>query len=71
MDLATITREELKRKMDRRDRFVLVDVLSPDTYGRERLPGAVNLPWGQVAELAPRVIPDKGSEVIVYCSSPT
>jgi rhodanese-related sulfurtransferase len=71
MNVATITRDELKRKIDRHDRFVLVDVLSPDTYGRERLPGAVNIPWGQVAGLAARLIPDKGSEVIVYCASPT
>lgn len=71
MDLTTITRDELKRKMDRREQFVLVDVLEPDTYRRERLPGAVNIPWGHVAELAPRVIPDKGAEVVVYCSSPT
>jgi rhodanese-related sulfurtransferase len=71
MDLATITRDELKRKMDRGDRFVLVDVLEPATYGRERLPRAVNIPWGHVAELAPRVIPDKSAEVVVYCSSPT
>ena len=71
MDLATITRDELKRKMDRGDPFVLVDVLEPATYGRERLPDAVNIPWGHVAELAPRVIPDKSAEVVVYCSSPT
>jgi rhodanese-related sulfurtransferase len=71
MDLATITRDELKRKMDRGDRFVLVDVLSPDTYSRERLPGAVNIPSDHVAELAPRVVPDTQHEVVVYCSSPT
>jgi rhodanese-related sulfurtransferase len=71
MELPTITRDELKRKIDRGDRFVLVDVLSPDTYARERLPGALNIPWGHVAELAPRVIPDKSREVVVYCSSPT
>jgi rhodanese-related sulfurtransferase len=71
MDLATITRDELKRKMDGGERFALVDVLEPDAYGRDHLPGAVNIPWGHVAELAPRVIPDKGAEVVVYCSSPT
>jgi rhodanese-related sulfurtransferase len=71
MSLATITRDELKRKLDRGDRFVLVDVLEPDTYARERLPGAVNIPWGHVAEFAPRLIPDKNHDVIVYCSTPT
>jgi rhodanese-related sulfurtransferase len=71
MSLATIARDELKQKMDRHERFLLVDVLSPDTYSKERLPGAVNLPWDRVAELARTVIPDKNQEVIVYCSKPS
>ena len=56
--------------MDQGDRFVLVDVLSPATYSQERLPGAVNLPWGKVAELAAHVLPNKHDEVIVSCSKP-
>jgi len=71
MSVSTITREQLKQKMDRGDRFVLVDVLSPASYAKERLPGAVNLPYGKVAEMAAQLIPGRDDEVIVYCSSPT
>jgi rhodanese-related sulfurtransferase len=35
------------------------------------LPGAVNLPPDRFAELAPRVLPDKTAEIVVYCVSPT
>ena len=71
MSVSTITRDELKKKIDRGERFVLVDVLSPGTYSQERLPGAVNLPWDKVAGLAARVLPNKNDEVIVYCSKPS
>jgi hypothetical protein len=31
----------------------------------------VNLPPDRVAELAPRLLPDLGREIVVYCASPT
>lgn len=71
MSVPTVTRDELKQKMDRGDRFVLVDVLSLGIFAQERLPGAVNLPHDKVAEMAARVIPSKDDEVIVYCSKPS
>jgi rhodanese-related sulfurtransferase len=71
MSVSTITREELKQKMDRGDRFVLLDVLSPETFATGRLPGAVNLPYDKVASMAAQVIANKHDEVIVYCSKPS
>jgi len=71
MSIPTITRDQLKLKMDRGDRFVLVDVLSPETFAAGRLPGAVNLPYDKVAEMASNVIAGKHDEVIVYCSKPS
>ena len=49
----------------------LVEVLPAEEYEEEHLPGAINLPPDRVRELASRVLPDKGAEIIVYCSSPT
>jgi len=69
--VTTISRDELKAKMDRGDRFTLVETLPEAAFKKAHLPGAVNLPPDRVRELAPRVLPDKGAEVVVYCSSPT
>ncbi len=69
--VATISRDELKNKMDRGENFVLVETLSPFMYEAQHLPGAVNLPPNQVQELAPTLLPGKGAEIVVYCSSPT
>ena len=62
----TVTREELKAKMDRGGDFVLVDALGREHYESSHLPGAVNLPYEFVDE-AGRVLPDKDGEIVVYC----
>lgn len=67
---ATISREDLKAKLDRGDDFVLVETLSEEQYRHAHLPGAVNLPPDQVRELAPEVLPSKDADVVVYCGSP-
>lgn len=67
----TISREELKSKMDRGEAFTLVETLQEVAYRHEHLPGAVNLPPDRVRERAANLLPDKSAEIIVYCSSPT
>jgi rhodanese-related sulfurtransferase len=69
--METVSREELKGKMDRGETFTLVETLAEVAYQHEHLPGAINLPPERVRELAPRLLPDRGAEIIVYCSSPT
>ena len=43
--------------------------LSPQSYEKEHLPGAINIPKERVRELAPRLLPDKGAEIVVYCAN--
>jgi rhodanese-related sulfurtransferase len=64
-----ITREELKAKMDRGEKFVLVDALSAKHYDSSHLPDAINLPYEFVDE-AETVLPDKDAEIVVYCMNP-
>ena len=64
--VGTVTREELRAKMDRGEDFVLVDALGSEHYESSHLPGAVNLPYEFVDE-AGRVLPDKDAEIVVYC----
>ncbi len=67
----TISRDELKEKIDRGDKFLLVETLPAAAYHHAHLPGAINLPPDQVTELAPKLLPDKSAEIVVYCASPT
>lgn len=68
--VSLISLDELKMKIDRGDDFILLEALAEEYYRKEHLPGAKNLPYEHVAELAPSVVPDKNAEVVLYCMSP-
>src|SRR6266496_6179569 len=68
---ATISREDLQAKINRHDKFALVETLSQDHFQQGHLPGAVNLPPDQIHQRASQVLPDQNTEVIVYCGSPS
>jgi rhodanese-related sulfurtransferase len=63
----TITRDELKAKLDRGEDVVLVETLPEEYYRQGHLPGALNMPYEQVQELTPRLLPDKDAEIVTYC----
>jgi rhodanese-related sulfurtransferase len=65
--VANIGRDELKAKMDRGDPVILLEVLAPHYYRHSHLPGALNLPPGKVAEMAPDLLPHKAVEIVLYC----
>ena len=67
----TISRDELKQKIDRQEKFMLVETLPATAYDHAHLPGAINLPPNQVTELRLKLLPDKNAEIVVYCASPT
>lgn len=67
----TIDRAALKALLDSRTPVFLAEALPPRYFAEAHLPGAVNLPHDQVAQLAPALLPDKGAEVVVYCASAT
>ncbi len=69
MEIPEVTCDELRRRLDNGDELVIVDALSPLSFAHSRLPGAVNIPPERVDELAPRRIPDRAAEVVVYCMS--
>ena len=67
----TISKDELKIKIDRHDEFLLVETLPEAAYHHAHLPGAINLPPQKLAELAATLLPNKQAEIVVYCASPT
>jgi rhodanese-related sulfurtransferase len=69
MAVRTISREELKGKLDRGEGVVVVETLGPAYYEDVHLPGAINIPHTEVDDLAPSLLPDKAAQVVVYCSN--
>lgn len=65
--VANIGRGELRVKIDGGDPFVLLEVLAPQYYRHSHLPGALNIPPGKVAKMAPDLLSDKEAEIVLYC----
>lgn len=64
-----IRRDELRDKLERGDDFVLLETLSARSFAGGHIPGARNLPPGEARTRAAELIPDLGTEVVVYCAS--
>jgi len=66
---AIISTQDLKRKLDRKEPVKVVETLAPERYREAHIPGALNIPPEQVEELAPKLLPNKSAEIIIYCSN--
>lgn len=49
--------------------FVLVDARDPVQYGREHIPGAINVPYVDIRAGAD--LPPRDARVVIYCSDPS
>jgi rhodanese-related sulfurtransferase len=65
---STITRSELEAAIAA-GQVVVVETLGPMYYESGHLPGAINIPHTQVAELAPELLPDRDAAIVTYCSN--
>lgn len=62
----TISRDELTEKIARHDHFRLVEVSPEGEYHQAHLPGAINMPPGQIARLALKRLRDRNADIVVY-----
>jgi rhodanese-related sulfurtransferase len=65
----TISTEDLKLMLDRKDPVKIVETLAPERYREAHLPGALNIPPEQIKELAPQLLPNKDAQIVTYCTS--
>ena len=62
-----ISATQLKQKMDRGDKFTLVDVREPYEYAIAKIPGAKLIPLGTVPERLHEL--DSSAEIVLHCRS--
>jgi sulfur-carrier protein adenylyltransferase/sulfurtransferase len=58
---------EVKEKLDRGDKFVLIDVREPHEYQICNIPGAILVPLGQVGQRLDEF--DKSADIVIHCKS--
>jgi rhodanese-related sulfurtransferase len=61
------TVDEIKARLDRGDRFHLIDVREESEYARDHLPGAVHLGKGILERDIEERFPDTSAALVLYC----
>src|ERR671937_2564249 len=62
-----ISLDEVKAKMDRREKFELVDVREESEWAKDHLPGAIHLGKGVIERDIEKQVPTKDAEIVLYC----
>src|SRR5947209_1020806 len=62
-----LTVDDVKAKLDRREKFLLVDVREDNEWAKDHLPGAVHLGKGIIERDIEQRVPDAGAEIVLYC----
>ena len=68
--MQTISREQLRQMLDDNRKLVLIETLPEESFRKEHLPGAVNVPVDdpKFEKKVHDAIPEKDSDVVVYCA---
>lgn len=61
------TVDEIKKRLDRGDKFVLIDVREESEYAKDHLPGARHLGKGIIERDIENAVPDTKAEMVLYC----
>jgi len=61
------TAEEVKKKLDRGENFVLVDVREESEFTKDHIPGALHLGKGVIERDIEDRVPDLNTPLILYC----
>ena len=64
-----ITAEEAKEVMDTQEGYVILDVREQYEFDESHIPGAILIPYDEIAEKAGSVLTDKSQLILVYCRS--
>jgi rhodanese-related sulfurtransferase len=62
-----VTIDEVKAKLDRGEKFLLVDVREESEYAADHLPGAIHLGKGIIERDVEERAPDPATPMVLYC----
>ena len=62
-----VTIDEVKAKLDRKEKFLLIDVREESEYAADHLPGAIHLGKGIIERDVENRVPDQDTPVVLYC----
>ncbi|GAC1434170.1 MAG: rhodanese-like domain-containing protein [Terriglobales bacterium] len=62
-----VTTSEVKSKLDRHEKVLIVDVREESEFAKDHLPGAIHLGKGVIERDIEERIPDHNASLILYC----
>jgi rhodanese-related sulfurtransferase len=62
-----VTIEDVKAKLDRKEKFVLIDVREDNEWNKDHLPNAIHLGKGIIERDIEQQVPDLGAPLVLYC----
>jgi rhodanese-related sulfurtransferase len=62
-----LTVDDVKGKLDRREKFHLVDVREDNEWEKDHVTGAIHIGKGVIERDAEKVLPDTSAEIVLYC----
>jgi len=61
------TVDEVKARLDRGDKFTLIDVREESEFAKDHLPGSIHLGKGVIERDIEKAVPDTATPMILYC----
>jgi rhodanese-related sulfurtransferase len=62
-----VTIDDVKAKLDRGEKYLLIDVREESEYAADHLPGAVHLGKGIIERDVEDRVPDQNTPMVLYC----
>ena len=62
-----VTVEHVKTKLDRKEKFLLIDVREDNEWAKDHLPSAVHLGKGIIERDIEQQVPDLSAPMVLYC----
>ena len=59
--------DAIRARLDRGDKFVLVDVREESEFAKDHLPGAIHMGKGVIERDVEMKVPDLNAEMVLYC----
>jgi rhodanese-related sulfurtransferase len=61
------TVDQVKRRLDRGEKFLLIDVREESEFAKDHLPGAIHLGKGVIERDIEARVPDMNTALVLYC----
>jgi len=61
------TVDDIKARLDRGEKLILIDVREESEFARDHLPGAVHMGKGTIERDIEARVPDTGAPLVLYC----